>query len=236
MPHLVPVVFALLALAADPPPPTPTPSPSPADLIAALETALADAIAKAEPSVVAIARFKDGKGEATIAVRGMSPARPDPDQPFALQLGGHRGLEGIIPDYYASDFASGVVIGDHNEILTTAHAIKGASLLIVRAAGGQEFWAEVIASDPRSDLAVIAPREGPDQRKPSLRPVKIGAPGIPRNGTSPLALGNPSNAGRAGQASASWGILANTSRRLNPTPSKPPQQTQLRHYPTLYQL
>lgn len=235
MPHLVPVVFALMALAADPPTPAPAQAPSPADIISALETALADAIAKAEPSVVAIARYKDGKGDVTTAVRGMTPPRHEPDQQFPMGIR-RGGLDEAIPDFYASDFASGVVVGDRNEILTTAHAVKGASLLIVRAAGGQEFWAEVIASDPRSDLAVIAPREGPGLRRPSLRPIKIGAPGILRKGTFLLALGNPFNAGRDGQASASWGILANTSRRLNASPSETLQQNQLRHYPTLYQL
>ncbi len=37
------------------------------------------------------------------------------------------------------------------------HVVKGARELIVRAADRQEFKAEIIAADPRSDLAVIAP-------------------------------------------------------------------------------
>ena len=229
MTNLAPVVLALLAAMADP--------PSPVDVVAALETALGDAIAKAEPSVVAIAREKDGKNEATTAVRGLFPARPERDglnpnffDPNRLQF------EELIPDYIASDYASGVVIGDRGQILTTAHAVKGASRLVVRAEGGQVFDAEVIASDPRSDLAVIVPRELPTQRRPTLRPIAVAPTKTLRKGTFLLALGNPFNSGRDGQASASWGILANTSRRLNTLPSEPTYNHHLRHFPTLYQL
>jgi S1-C subfamily serine protease len=50
-----------------------------------------------------------------------------------------------------------------------------------------------------------------------------------------LALGNPFNAGRDGKASASWGILANIARRIDPAQVEP-QKRQLRHYPTMLQL
>ncbi len=58
--------FVLLSclLLAWPDPPQPAsdpPEPSPADLVAAIETVMADAIAKAEPSVVAIHRIKGGE-------------------------------------------------------------------------------------------------------------------------------------------------------------------------------
>ena len=90
MPHLVPLVLALLTLADNPPSPQP-PSPSPLELVTAFETVLADAIARAEPSVVAIARDKDGKDEATTAVRGGGPRRrPCPTSP---RFNGLRGFE-----------------------------------------------------------------------------------------------------------------------------------------------
>jgi S1-C subfamily serine protease len=50
-----------------------------------------------------------------------------------------------------------------------------------------------------------------------------------------LALGNPFNAGRDGRASASWGILANVARRIDPGLIEPFKK-QLRNYPTLLQL
>ena len=72
------------------------------------------------------------------------------------------------------DNGSGVVIGDRGEILTLFHVVRGASELIVRAAGKQQFAAEIIAADPRSDLAVIVPVSSDGDEPPELKPIKIG--------------------------------------------------------------
>src|SRR3954447_21610972 len=127
MPQLAPVVLALLALlgSQDQPPATPL------DIVSALETTLADAIARAEPSVVAIARNKDGKSEETTAVRGRKTA-PQPVPDTLTQFRALRGLEDLDShDYLSTDYGSGVVIGEKGEILTTFHVVKGASLLLV---------------------------------------------------------------------------------------------------------
>ena len=236
MPHLAPVVLALLALAD--PPALPQQPVAPVDVVSALESALIDAIAKAEPSVVAIAREKNGKTEETTAVRGRTPAPPPfQDAPigFGVLRGGFDDLENL--EYVASDYGSGVVIGERGEILTTFHVVKGASLLLVRAQGVKEFEAEVLAADPRSDLAVIVPHEVPGQSPPRLKPIALGDGTKLRKGMFLLALGNPFNAGRDGRASASWGILANTARRLDAFHLLyEPNKRQLRHYPTLLQL
>ena len=113
------------------------------------------------------------------------------------------------------DFGSGVVIGDHGEILTLFHVVRGARELIVRAAGKQEFDAEIIAADPRSDLAVIVPAVSDGLRFPQAQ--ADGAWAIPlalRKGAFLIALGNSFNAAHDGNASASWGILSNISRKL----------------------
>jgi serine protease Do len=239
MPHLARVIIALLVLAAprssDGSPPQQEKPPSPIDVVSALETALGDAIARAEPSVVAIAREKDGKNDLTTAIRGrMGPLTLPQDQPFVIGGAGiFDEMEG--PDYIASDFGSGVVIGDKGEILTTFHVVKGASRLVVRAYGGKVFDAEVLAADPRSDLAVIVPREMPRVQKPILKPIAIGDGTKLRKGMFLVALGNPFNAGRDGKASASWGILANIARRVDASQVEPALR-QLRHYPTMLQL
>ncbi len=233
MPQLAPVLLALLVWSQAPSPPP----PGSIDVVSALEATLAEAIARAEPSVVAIARDKDGKSEETTAVRGRGPAlAPVPEAP--VPFGAFRGFEE--PDfsnYLSSDYGSGVVIGEKGEILTTFHVVKGASRLVVRAQGAKEFDAEVIAADPRSDLAVIAPRLVPGRAPPALKPIAMGDASKLRKGSFLLSLGNPFNAGRDGRASASWGILSNISRRLDlPSAVLEPNKKQLRHYPTLLQL
>ena len=237
MPHLAFVVLALLILA-DPSSPQDDPRPkppSPIEVVSALETALGDAIATAEPSVVAIAREKNGKSELTTAVRGrMAPLMPPQDPPPGLVFFPNF-EDQEVPEYVASDFGSGVVIGDRGEILTTFHVVRGASRLVVRASGGKLFEAEVLAADPRSDLAVIVPREVPGRPRPALKPIAIGDGTKVRKGMFLLALGNPFNAGGDGKASASWGILANIARRIDSSQVEP-QARQLRHYPTMLQL
>lgn len=214
---LIPLATLLLA-AADPPEARPG---SAVDVVTALETTLADAIARAEPSIVAIARRK-GDGEATTAVRGQGGGPVDPLKSSDLSF----------------DYGSGVVIGDKGEILTAFHVVRGASRLEVRAMGKQAFYAEVIAADPRSDLAVIVPRETPGLPVPQLKPMPLGDATKLRKGMFLLALGNPFNAAsRDGRPSATWGILSNVARRLELSPDerehRPPT---LKNYPTLLQL
>lgn len=214
---LIPLATLLLAVA-DPPPPATAPV-SPPDVVTALENALAEAIARAEPSVVAIAREK-GDNEVTTAIRGKGGAVPT--DPFG-------------PDQLSFDYGSGVVVGPQGQILTAFHVVRGAKSLHVRAMGKQAFDAEIIAADPRSDLAVIVPRAGTGAAAPRLTPIPIGDANKLRKGSFLLALGNPFNAaGRDGRPSASWGILSNVARRLELAPEE--RRLTLKNYPTLLQL
>ncbi len=235
------VLLSCLALSWLEPPPPKEPvkgALSPADVVTALETAISDAVAKAEPSVVAIHRFKGENSQVTQAVRGRK--RPgnmlEPNGPFAFNA---RMIRNFEPSNLLSfDFGSGVVIGDHGEILTMYHVIKGARELRVRAAGRQEFEAEVIAADPRSDLAVIAPCENEGSYLPKLQPIVIGDAGTLRKGAFLVALGNSFNAARDGKPSASWGILSNIARKLDIDIEDGARRPSIRlvNYPTLLQL
>jgi S1-C subfamily serine protease len=221
----------------------PPPHVSPAEVVTALETALAGAIEKAEPSVVAIARIKNAAGEETTAVRGRNPAplQFDPRQagvgPGAGALVLARPFSPVGDEMVSFDYGSGVVIGGGGEILTAFHVVKGAQRLEVRAEKRQSFEAEVIAADPRSDLAVIVPREGAGVAPPKLRPIALSDAAHVRKGAFLVSLGNPFNAARDGRPSASWGILANVARRLEPSlEDVQMNRRQLRNYPTLLQL
>src|SRR5262245_9713394 len=120
MANLTPLVCLLLGWPDPPPASTP---PAPIDVVTALETTIADAIAKAESSVVAIARLKSD-GEATTAVRGRNGSPP---------------IGPLNQDTLFNDYGAGVVIGNKGEILTAFHVVEGASLLYVRGLGGEEF-------------------------------------------------------------------------------------------------
>jgi serine protease Do len=225
--HAVSIALCLLTQAPSSDP------PSPADVVASLESVFTHAVEKAEPSVVAITRLKGERGDGTLAVRGRDLSR-EFLQFKEVPVGGSLEKGQTSPDFTVTDFGSGIVIGDKGEILTTFHVVKGAKWLVVRASG-QQFEAEIIAADPRSDLAVIVPREGPMLLRPRLTPIALGDATKLKKGSFLIALGNPFNAGRDGRASASLGILSNTSRRIDDTGMRPDEK-QLRHYPTLLQL
>jgi len=239
---MIPLVLsASLLLAWEDPPKSPPASSglSAADVVAALETAVADAIASAEQSVVAIHRFKAENGQETQAVRG----RRQPPIPRGLSRRFVFNARPIpVPDetdMLSLDFGSGVVIGEKGQILTAYHVVKGARQLIVRAWDRQQFDAEIIAADPRIDLAVIVPAEVEGTGQPRLKPLPIGDAARLRKGMFLVALGNPFNAARDGRPSASWGILSNVARRLEDDRDENNQLTKLSrlfNYPTLLQL
>lgn len=233
MPTLLPMALALLAWAD--PPLGPTPTASPLDVVSALESVLGDAIARAEPSVVAIARVKSDNDE-TLAVRGRNVGRglpPERRAGFGAIVQG----DGFDAETLSSDFGSGVVVGDKGEVLTAFHVVKGAKALHVWAENRQAFDAEIIAADPRSDLAVLVPRESPGLPAPKLKAMAIGDASKLRKGAFLVALGNPFNTARDGRPSASWGILSNRARRIEqPFQEWSNKEVQLRNLPTLLQL
>lgn len=214
------ISFAFLALS-DP--------PTSLQVVSSIESVMSDAIEKADVSVVAISRMKASEqyGDRTIAVRG------DRDQPSidADQRENGRRLS----DDPSFDYASGVVIGPKNAILTTFHSVKGAARIYVRAKGNRSFEAEIIAADPRSDMAVIVPRQSEMIRTPQLIPIRIGDASTLRKGAFLLALGNSYNAAKDGSASAAWGILSNTQRRID-SPTDDQNFRMLQNFPTLLQL
>jgi len=239
---MIPIVLSsclLLAWTDPPQPASDSPARSPADIVAAIETVMADAIAKAEPSVVAIHREKGENSQETQAIRGRKRALNLHEPPRQFLLDGRLPRFPDPSSLISFDFGSGVVIGDHGEILTLFHVVRGARRLLVRADGRQEFEAEILAADPRSDLAVIVPVASEGADAPRLKPLPLGDAGRLRKGTFLIALGNSFNAARDGTPSASWGILSNIARKIDwdVDDINPPRKVlRLMNYPTLLQL
>ena len=157
--------------------------------------------------------LKKENPQETLAVRGR-PRPPAGLESRSVRPRFFRELD--LPNTISFDFGSGVVVGDEGQILTAYHVVRGAAQLIVRAAERQQFEAEIIAADPRSDLAVIVPVAIPGMPAPRLKPIALGDAGQLRKGSFLIALGNPFNAAQDGKPSASWGILSNVARRVEP--------------------
>jgi S1-C subfamily serine protease len=148
---------------------TPKPTPvSPADVQKSIADALASmtpapafsetAYAAVRPSLVLI----ETKGA---RIAGASPgSSPEPD-----------GL------------GSGVIVSGAGDILTSLHVVANSSSIDVTFADGTKSPAEVVASEPENDIAVIRPTKPPA----TIAPAVLGNPGAVREGDEVFAIGNP---------------------------------------------
>ncbi len=86
-----------------------------------------------------------------------------------------------------ASIGTGVVIDDSGMILTSLHVVKDAVEVRVTFADGTETEASIVARVPENDLAVLRPREIPDD----LLPATLGSAGALRVGDEVVAVGNP---------------------------------------------
>jgi serine protease Do len=190
---LAAVVFMFIAVAASLRAGAQQPTPP---SVTAFEQVLVDAIDKAGKSVVAIARVDPlpaPRNGDRIQLRPRTPADPD-----------------FVPDH----FGAGVVIDRGGFIVTQHHVIREGSDHYVTTVDRKVYRVQRIDADPRSDLAVLK-IEAKD-----LTPIRFGDTSELKRGQIAIALGNPYAIARDGQASASWGIIANLSRKLPPSASE----------------
>ena len=111
MTSLVALTFLIIAQGPSPSPSStdrPTTAAAPLDIVAAIESALADAIARAEPSVVSIHRHKGANPNETLAVRGRRRSFPFGAERDPLEFP----TRPLPDDFISFDYGSGVVIGD----------------------------------------------------------------------------------------------------------------------------
>lgn len=169
---------------------------------AAVEAAVVDAIAAAEPSLVAVARVRTPGG-----TDRAFELRPDP---FGRRAIAPAPAQPTDPDFIPNQYAAGVVIDARGLVLTHYSIIGEDSDYYVTSISRRVYRARVIGADPRSDLAVLA-CEGEQER---WKPMALGDGQSLRKGQLIIVLGNPYAIARDGQPSASWGIVSNLHRKL----------------------
>lgn len=190
----------------------------------ALEKTLTEAIARAERSVVAIARYRKGRLPLT---------PPDgPPAPFAP------GRAGLADEIAPNEYAAGVVIDPQGYILTNYHVLGDPAENDYRVwvhhrpfqAVGVQRVEHVTAGDPWTDLAILKIEAD------GLEPIAFGDTTDLRKGQIVVALGNPHGIAKDGQVSASWGIIANLGRPMPPNAaSSDPTKDSLYQYGGLIQ-
>lgn len=174
------------------------------ELVYAIERVVARAISKAERSVVSVARRK---------------RLPSPQYAADTHPGISRALLGSSDANAPSDFSTGVVIDASGLILTNSHVLgedHDENDYFITTVDRKTFDVKVKASDATSDLAVLE-LISPTLRRPGdFMPIEFGDAATLKKGHIVIALGNPYGIARDGQASASWGIVANLSRKAPP--------------------
>ena len=182
--------------------------PTGLDAAAAMEQVLVNAIQRCEKSVVSLARYNPD----TLAGREFRPELlPRPGMVFVDPTSPQNPGS---PDFVPNDFATGVVIDKAGFIVTNLHAIDGEGEIWITTSDRRPMKAIIKATDRRSDLAVLQAVDQPADVV--FTPMPLGDGSKVKKGQIVIALGNPYAIARDGQASASWGIVANISRKSAP--------------------
>jgi serine protease Do len=216
-----------------------------ATILKALQKRAAAAALEAGPSIacVLVSRSEEYATDPHWGVK------PDPDHPGKLGRfdaaaarkkappGGHRALRKIAaldlsaPGHVPESYGGGVVVSRTGLILTNAHVIKNATRIYVKLSGKAGSWADIHASDPRSDLAVLRLLDPPE----GLRPLPMGDGGTVREGDFLLSM---SFGYKDDGPTISSGIVSKLRQRI-PAPADEDESVRhrltLHHYGTLIQ-
>ena len=196
-----------------------------------LEVTIADVIAKAERSVVAITRSRRTQVVRPRMINGRIVNQPNPlanlQQPFAQPPHAH---------------GAGVMVNDSGLVLTQYLVVKPGDQHHVIDVDGNRFPAEIKAADPRSGLAVLAlvdPGKDPFGRAKATPPkaISVGRAENLRKGQFVVAIGNPFAIVTDGQPTASWGVVSNLAQKApaSETLNNSGERTSLHNFGTLIQ-
>jgi serine protease DegQ len=133
------------------------------------------AAGRAMPAVVNILTSK--------ALREAHPLLKDP---FFRRFFGDK----LPPDEQLASLGSGVIVSADGYILTNFHVVEAADEIEVGLADGRKARAEMVGTDPETDLAVVRIKER------NLPVMVLGQPEAARVGDVVLAIGNPFGVGQ----------------------------------------
>jgi serine protease Do len=114
---------------------------------------------------------------------------------------------GEVVEHLQGEFGTGVILDASGLILTHFEVIRGVDALEVTTSERRSFPARIVGADERSGLAVL------EIDASGLPAIRLGEAKGLRKGEFVVALGNPYGIAADGQASASFGIVANLGRK-----------------------
>jgi len=165
-------------------------SPSPPDLGTSRRTAIVDAVARVGPSVVSI----------SVTSRRRASSRSLFDNWFLP-----RRSERLVQGY-----GTGFIIRADGLIITNHHVIEGATAVKVVLSDGRVYDAEIVGSDPITDVGVL------ELETTDLVPLALGAADTLTVGMPAIAVGSP--LGLDGGPSLSVGVISALGREVQTGP------------------
>ncbi len=165
------------------------PTPAAAKSRAYLPDTISDLAEKAQPGVVNIRTVKTNKTDGRVFRHffgpfGQRPPRGLPDQ--FRDFFGPFNEDGPGQEFRRRSLGSGFVLDRDGYIVTNNHVVEDADETKVRLSTGEEFDAEVVGRDPKTDLALI--RIDADV---SLNPLPLGDSDSLKVGEWVVAIGSP---------------------------------------------
>ncbi|MES2771153.1 MAG: trypsin-like peptidase domain-containing protein [Pseudomonadota bacterium] len=141
------------------------------------------AAAKALPSIVHIFTSQEIK----------VPRNPLLDDPIFRHFFGERPDAGVQRN---AGLGSGVIVGSQGYVLTNYHVIEAADQIEIALNDGRNFKAQLVGSDPESDLAVLRILSSEAKQALNLPAITLAKMDSVRVGDVALAIGNPFGVGQ----------------------------------------
>jgi len=176
----------------------------------AVPTSFADLAERLSPAVVNISTSQ------TVKRPDIGPKMPElpqgsPFEEFFKDFFDKRGGGDGPSSRKVQSLGSGFVIDPKGFIVTNNHVIENADEIVVNFANGDSLDAELVGTDPKTDLALLRLIEEPEEPIPS---VSFGDSDNARVGDWVIAIGNPFGLG----GSVSAGIISARNRNINSGP------------------
>ena len=153
-----------------------------------------------EPATADVTMPRQSEGTTPVAVIA-ELVRPSI---VTVEVGNGNGVDGL-----AAGTGSGVVFSEDGYVLTNNHVVEDAEFVRVILLDGRIYQAEIVGTDPLTDVAVIK------VTAPDLKPIELANIADVRIGDPAIAIGNP--LGLRGGPSVTSGIVSAFNRRLTVT-------------------
>ncbi|GAB5409920.1 MAG: DegQ family serine endoprotease [Balneolaceae bacterium] len=157
-----------------------------------MNDAIIDIAEKTNPAVVTITTEK------TEQLKTMDP--------FSMFFGNPNGRDSQTREYVRRGLGSGVIVSEEGYVLTNNHVIENTDEIKVRLFNGDEVEAELVGTDPATDIAVL------QIKVDNIPTVKLGDSDAAKVGSFVLAIGSPLSEDLA--HTVSFGIVSARSRSL----------------------